>query len=364
MPSPEPAIARPWPLKIEAAVFLACVVIAFVPAAMLLAQHDGNVSALLNIGAVSASRPSVAPDFHDPVLEPGYGHDGQQFYAVSRAFPHLQQVDGKVDRARYRTRRILFPMLVAPFPDGAPTVWAMLAVNLLAVGFAGVAAARLARGIGGPAWLGLAAALSPALLVSVRASLGDGVAFALAIWGVVLWRRHLGWAVLLFALAALARETALVAPAACLLCGDRRQRLALTIPFITYGAWVLWVSATVHPHLSPDSSSPFGDALRQFDAPLRAWDQLGWTSRPTLLGAALVLASALAAYALRDLLPEIAVWLVAEIVLVVIAAGAVAEDTLNYARLAPLATIGVALAAWAVHASPARRGDRKVPTPS
>jgi hypothetical protein len=336
--------------KIELLIFLAAIVIAVIPTVQRLAQTDGNVSALLDIGTRSAAGPYVRPDFHDPVQIPGYGHDGQNFYVVARAIPDLQSVDGRTDRLRYRDRRIVFPLLVAPFPKGPPTVWAMLAVNLAAVGAAAVAGSRLARRLGGPAWLGLAAAITPALFMSARASLGDALAFSLALWGVVLWRRHLGWAVVLFSVAALTRETTLLAPAACLLVrGERRSRWPLAIPFGVYAAWVGLTALLLHPHLSPDSSSPMADALRQFAVPLQSWAELGWLSRPVLFGICATIGSLLAAHTLRHRLPEIAWWLLGDAALVLVTSPDVAADTLNYMRFAPLLGIGIALAVWVAH---------------
>ncbi|MGZ4718253.1 MAG: hypothetical protein ACXWCB_16315 [Acidimicrobiales bacterium] len=349
--------------KAELAVFLLSMVIVVIPTVQLLAQKGGNVTALLNVGEQAASRPFVERDFSDIALVERYGHDGQQFYVVARSVTDLQQIDGNVDRPRYRARRILLPLLASPFPAGAPTVWAMFAISLVAVGMAGVAAGRLARRVGGPVWLGLAVALTPALLISVRASLGDVLAFSLALWGVVLWRRHLGWAVLLFALAALARETTLVAPAACLLVGTRRQRLALVVPFAVYGAWALTVSRLIHDRVSHESASPVADALRQFAPPFQAWRDLGLASTSVLLALALTIASLLSAWVLRERLPELAIWLVADVVLVVISGTGVAEDVLNYARLAPLAGVGVALAAWVARSNsrrPSTGGSRRV----
>jgi hypothetical protein len=327
--------------------------IVVIPTVQLLARKDGNVTALLNVGDQAASRPFVEHDFTtDPAgvaLVHGYGHDGQQFYVVARSVTDLQRIDGNVDRPRYRARRILFPLLASAFPAGAPTVWAMFAISLLSVGMAAVAAGRLARRVGGPVWLGLAVALTPALLIGVRASLGDALAFSLALWGVVLWRRHLGWAVLLFALAALTRETTLVVPAACFLLGTRRQRVALVIPFAVYGAWSLAVSQLVHDHVSTESASPVADALRQFAPPFQAWRDLGLTTTTVLLALVLTVASLLSAWVLRRRLPEVALWLLADSILVIIAGTGVAEDVLNYARLTPLAGVGIALAAWVAH---------------
>jgi hypothetical protein len=84
-----------------------------------------------------------------------------------------------------------------------------------AVGLAGVGLGWLAARVGVSPLVGLAAGLTPALFMSVRASLGDAPAFALALWGVVVCRRRVGWAALLFTLAALTREHTLVVPTAC-----------------------------------------------------------------------------------------------------------------------------------------------------
>ncbi len=338
--------------RAELAVFVLSMVIVVLPTVQLLVRDGGDVSALLNVGDQAASRPFVERTIPDPVLVKGYGHDGQQFYVVARSITSpdgLQTLDGNVDRPRYRARRILFPLLAAPFPAGTATVWAMLAIGLVSVGAAGVAAGRLARRVGGPVWLGLAVALTPALLISVRASLGDALAFALALWGVVLWRNRLLGAVVLFSLAALTRETTLVVPAACFIVGARRQRLWLVVPFAVYGVWDLVVSALVHPHVSQESTSPVADALRQFALPFESWRDLGLGSRTVLLALLLTLISLVSAWILRRRLPELALWLVADVILVVIAGTGVAEDVLNYARLAPLAGVGLALAAWVSH---------------
>lgn len=324
-------------------VFVASVLIAVVPTVTLLNTNDGDPTALLRIGDRSASRSFVEQDLSDPVLTPGFGHDGQQFYVIARTFPDMQNADGHVDRLRYRARRVLFPALVAPFPAGDATVWAMLSVNLLAIGAAGIAVARLAGRVRAPWWIGVSVALSPALVISARASLADALAFALAVWGAVLWRKHLWWAVALFSLAALARETSLVVPAACLLVGSRpRERLAMLVPFGVYGAWTLAVSAWLDPS-DAGSSSPFGDATRQLALPFEAFRKLG-PSPAVWLGLILFVGSFAAAWRLRHALPEIALWLAIDAVLLVTAATGVAEDTWNLTRLTPLAVPGIALA--------------------
>jgi len=332
--------------------FVASVALAAIPTVAVLAQHGGDPSALLRIGDRSASRSFVEPDFSHPVVVPGFGHDGQQFYVIARTIPHLQRADGHVDRLVYRARRILFPLLVAVAPAGAPTVWAMLAVNLAAIGFAGVGIGRLALRLGVQPFVGLAVAVTPALFMSARASLSDALAFSLAVWGVVLWHRHLAWAALLFTLAALTREVSLVAPAACAVAGlweqrhglRRSQLVWLAVPFVAYATWAVGLALALHPSHRGSTGGPVADLRLSFDLPFRAWFEIGLTQQPVLLGMVLTLGSLAAAYTLREQLPEVALWLLAEGILLAISSPAIAAELLNYCRVAPLAVPALALA--------------------
>ena len=116
-PAGEPTRAS-W--KAELAVFLLSMAIVVIPTVQLLVQKDGNVTALLNVGEQAASRPFVEHDFADVALVKVYGHDGQQFYVVARSITDLQQIDGNVDRPRYRARRILLPAARVAVPGRRP----------------------------------------------------------------------------------------------------------------------------------------------------------------------------------------------------------------------------------------------------
>jgi hypothetical protein len=316
-------------------------------------KHGGDASALLRIGDVSASRSFVEPDFSFPVLVPGYGHDGQQFYVIARTVPHLDRAEGHVDRLAYRARRIVFPLLAAPAAPGPPTVWAMLAVNLAAIGLAGVGIGRLAARVGVSPFLGLAAAVTPALFMSARASLSDALAFSLALWGVVVWRRHVGWAALLFTMAALTREHTLVVPAACAVValwewrrGFERPEPAwpLAVPFLAYLVWAVALGVLLGPAGSGENATPLGDALSSFQLPFQTWFEIGLFERPVLMGIVMTFGSVVAAAALWRAIPELSLWLLADAVLLVISAPVVAIDLLNYCRVAPLAVPAVVLA--------------------
>ena len=328
---------------------------ALLPTLGLLVQREGDVSALLNVGDRAPSRPVVERDFVEPVVIPGLGHDGQQFYVIARAIPALETAAGHVDRVRYRARRILFPLAVAPFPAGPPTVWAMVSVNLLAVGLTAVGLGRLASRVGLSPLLGTFAGLSPALLVSTRATLADASAFALALWGLVLWRRRPWWAALLLALAALAREHTLVVPLVCgavALSSKGQGRTAapllpLAVPFAVYATWSGLVALWLPDYGSEAGAGPVTDTLALLDPPFRPWLEIGLAHPTVVFGAVLVAGSVVAAAVLRARFPELALWLLADAALLLLSTPEVSAQPLNYSRAAPLAVPALAMAlAW------------------
>jgi hypothetical protein len=331
---------RRW---VDAAIFAIAVVLVALPALQDLATHDANPTVLLRVGQNSASRPFVERDIADPVLTDSYGHDGQQFYVLAATFPDLPEAESNVDRLRYRARRILLPALVSPVPRGEPLIWSIFAVNLLAVGVAAVAVARLARRLGATPWIGLVIGVTPAMVESASGSLADALAFALALGGAVVWRRRPWLAATLFTLAALARETTLVAALACLLVAPRGRRVPMLVPLVAFAVWVVSVSLWLPAPESGKSSNLFSDARLVFDWPFAAWAEAGFSSA-VLLGAMLAVAGIGAAWVLRDRLPEISLWLLADVVLLTISNIAVVERGQNFARVAPLAMAALALA--------------------
>ena len=325
-------------------VFVMSVLIAAIPTVTLLWSHDGDPSALLRIGDRSASRSFVEQSLPDPVLVAGFGHDGQQFYVIARTFPNMQDADGHVDRLKYRARRVLFPALVSPFPAGDATVWAMLGVNLIAIGAAGIAVSRLAKKVAAPWWIGMTVGLSPALIISARASLADALAFGLAVWGAVLWRKHLWWAVALFTLAAFARETSLVVPAACLLVGPRaRERLAMLVPVRRLRRLDARQSERGSTRPTPARRRP--SATRHVSSPCRSTPSASSVRRPRSTSGS---CSSSARWRRRGgsvtSCPRSRSGWASTRCSSVTAATGVAEDTLNLARLTPLAIPGIALA--------------------
>jgi hypothetical protein len=278
------------------------------------------------------------------VLTPDYGHDGQQFYVIASTFPDERAAAPYVDNVRYRARRILFPLLASPFRDGPALVWAMFAINLLAIGAGAAALARIAEQLRAPPLVGLIVGASPAMIESLQGSLGDALAFSLALWAVAIWRRHLGWAVVLLTLAALTRETALVVALACFLVGDRRQKLRLLIPFGVMVAWGLAVIAWLPLPPSAQETTFLDEVTKQLGWPFEGWSRLGWTEVGTLTALVLAVAGALCARAFWRVRRELALWLLFDGVLLVVSSPGVLERPYNIARVAPLVVPAIALA--------------------
>lgn len=309
-----------------------------------LAANDFDVTALLRVGGYSASRSFVEQDFEDPVLTEDAGHDGQQFYVIAATFPHLSDATDHVDKLRYRGRRILFPALVSPLPRGAPLAWGMLVVNVAAVGAAAVAVGRLAARLGASRWLGLSVAVTPAMVDSVQGVLGDAIAFAFAIWGVVVWRRRPWLAAALFLAAALSRETALVVPLACALVATGRARIP---PLAAIGGWIAWAAFAMRwLPATPGASSNnlLRDVTMQLEIPFSEWWRQGLTSPSIVLGLVLLGGSLMAAWTLRRPLPEVSLWLLADLVVLVTADAGIVDRPFNFARVVPMAVPAIALA--------------------
>lgn len=310
-----------------------------------MAENGWNATTLMRVGEQGASRSYVEQDFAPPiVMGDDYGHDGQQFYVLATSFPHLERAEGHVDHLTYRSRRILLPFLASPFPSGMPTLWAMFAINVIAVAFATVGVGRLAARVGLSPWLGLSVAVIPSMVESVQGVLGDAPAFCLAVWAVVLRKNHIWVCALFLALAALSRETSLVVALALFIVGERKERIAIAAGvagwFVTAAAITLW--------LSPYDQSVARGPLSHWMPPFTAVAGEGWTSNAALLAFLLIGTSLFAAWVFRRTLPELSLWLLFDAFLVVIVDDAVTFRPQNLARIAPMALPAFVLAAAVV----------------
>jgi hypothetical protein len=160
------------------------------------------------------------PHYHYPSNRHGY--DGQFYYYIAleplKARDYVDWSSHGRDSAAYRYGRILYPLLARALALGH-AYWiplTLLLVNLLGVGLGTLAVASWLRRFGLSPWPAVLYALYPGVALGVLLDLADPLAFSFVAAGVYLLHfgggRRLIWAGLLFALAALTRETTLLAP--------------------------------------------------------------------------------------------------------------------------------------------------------
>jgi hypothetical protein len=203
----------------------------------------------------------------DPNGTPGY--DGQFAYYIAR-----DPANGwrHCDVPAYRYQRILYPMLARAVALGQPEVvaWTLIVVNLAALTGGTYVTERLLAAHGVGPWYALVYGLYGGLVAGLRLDLNEPLAHGLVQAGLWTWHRqearaqdaggkkhethaaglaigHWSLVILPLALAALAKETALIAVAGLVLhlALERRWRdaaglgLAVGIPFVVWQI-VLW----------------------------------------------------------------------------------------------------------------------------
>lgn len=201
------------------------------------------------------------------------GYDGQYFFYLAHD-PLLRDPRPSrfLDLPAYRYARILYPTVVWAFSFGRPEAipWALLGVNLVAALVGTALAVDILRSLGKSRWLALAYAFSPPILIGLTADLAEPLAFALIAGGIALYLRgRHGWAGLVFAFAALAREVSLLVPLAfaahAVFRRSWREALASLLPLAMPVAWhlVIWARLGALPSAQtpPNFGAPFSGAL-------------------------------------------------------------------------------------------------------
>ena len=203
------------------------------------------------------------------------GYDGQFAYYIARdplgGWRHC-------DVPAYRYQRILYPMLSWLLALGRPTLvpWTLILVNLAALAAGTWFTERLVTSHGVSGWYALAYGLYGGLMAGLRLDLTEPLAYGLVQGGLWAWaeeRNGLGAGLL--ALAALAKETALIAVAGLLLYllvkGRWQEGLRLGLstvpPFLAWqGALWVWFGqpglASGGPMATPFEWLPFRGLLR------------------------------------------------------------------------------------------------------
>lgn len=336
---PAPAGSRSSWGMVVAAVLLALVW------PLMWAGGQGNVDALLGAGEEGPARAFVERDIPDLAPLEGVGHDGQQFYAIARHPFDPAATDGAVEPVGYRYRRILFPLvagIIAP-GGGRPIIAAFFGLSLIGVAL-GAAALKLMPG--GPRWMPLVAALSPAVITSLTLSLSDALGAGLGLAAIAAaGRRRWGLAVLAAVLAALTRETFLIVAVGLLFAPGmpRPWRVAsIALPAAAVGGWMAWLAGRLDTDILAGGSD-------QLAVPFTGYFS-GDTDPQTFLMAALaVVLLGVGAWRTSRIAPHVAVVLALQVVLLVCVSDLVAFNWVNAVRTAaPL----LPLAVWGLVARP------------
>jgi hypothetical protein len=226
---------------------------------------------LARVGTMFQGRAAGSPaiDALDPEVSGGVGYDGQFFLYIAS---DPLNADGYLDEPAYRYSRIVYPLLARAAAAGQQDAipWALLLLNVIALGAGTFAVALLLKGRGLSPWYALLFGLYPGLYVAVSHDLAEPIAYAFAAAGLLAFeRRHVGTAAFTFAVAGLTRETTLLFPAtlALWLVVRRRTRdaailAAAVVPYLglRVGLWI-WLGAGNDAQAQELSVIPFGGLL-------------------------------------------------------------------------------------------------------
>lgn len=195
-------------------------------------RHGGDPLALVTLGTrFSQGDPGGAE-----------GYDGQFVYYIAR---DPNTAASFIDVPAYRFQRILLPISGRVLSWGqVPLIpWSLLAVNLVALAAGTALLENLLRQQKVSRWYALTYGLTIGTFGAARLSLPEPLAYALVIGGVVLARRGRWlWSAVLFALAALARETTLLFPFGygLYLLSQKHIKTALAFGAITLLPFAVW----------------------------------------------------------------------------------------------------------------------------
>lgn len=210
--------------------------------------------ALIQPGLDGPAGQLVADDFPDLELPGGTGLDGQQYYAMARTPTDPDAAAEHLDWPRYRWQRPLLAWSGAAASGGASgtaLIWGLFAVGVAGAFGGAVASGALATMWRGPAWVAAVFPLLPGTWWSLRVTVSDALAVALALGAIALAARSRhAPAVALGVLAVLAKE-----PAILLLLGwalHRRTRQSAVLVAVPAAAIVAWMGVLAW-QLPPDA---------------------------------------------------------------------------------------------------------------
>lgn len=217
----------------------------------------------------------------DVFLRAGQGHDGK-FFFVQANDPWVLDPDTNaqaLDRPLYRSQRMLYPLLAGGFGLFGPgtIVWALLVVNLVAMGAGTLITAQIARDMGGSPWWGLAFALNVGFVSELNIAGAGVVAAVAAFWAVLMFiRDRVGAGIGLLVAAVLAREAMLIAVAgiALWLWLERRRKTAAIVaalPAMAVGFWAAYLRLRIGEGSVPAQVEEIGWPFVGFVEAFASW---------------------------------------------------------------------------------------------
>jgi len=238
---------RPWS---------AVLVVGLLYLAAVFFSHGSNALTFVTLGTRYAERDSTGTE----------GYDGQFAYFIAR---DGWEAASLLDVPAYRFQRILLPALAGAlsFGNTALLPWLLPGLNLIALvaGTALLEELLAARGVS--RWYALVYGLFPGVLMAVRLSLNEPLAYGLILLAIRLRGRERLWqAAAACALAALAKETALVFVAGFVLweLASRRWAAGLLFGLLACLPFVAWQAVLVARLGAPGVGSG-GDLATPFE---------------------------------------------------------------------------------------------------
>jgi hypothetical protein len=243
-------------------------------------------------------------------------HDGEWFWNLARD-PFLRDTDAleeRLDRPVYRSQRVLYPLLASPFRAISETalLWALVVVNLVAIGFGGWLAARHTELLRVPPRAVIGYFVNPAVFLAPFLDVSDALAVTAVLAALYAARRgRTGWVAVASVVAVLSKESmlagllglALLAP------GVRRSdRIAAVVPgAFAGGLWALYVRA----RFSGEETQVQEFLLVPFKGIVDAWQDRwshfgGYANLATALALALLAVIVIVMF-LKQRTPELAV---------------------------------------------------------
>ena len=222
----------------------------------------------------------------DVFLRASQGHDGK-FFFVQANDPLVLDPETNasvLDRPLYRSQRMLYPLLAGGGGLFSPEtiVWALIVVNVLAMGAGTLATASVAKSMAMSPWWGLTFAFNLGFISEMNIS-GAGIVAAAAAFGAVAMflRDRRAWGVIMLALAALSREVMLIAAVGSAWWLWRYQKntrdaaLALLVPVGAVGLWGLYLRLQIGLESGVSQVQEIGLPFVGFVQAIE-----GWTSDP------------------------------------------------------------------------------------